>query len=111
LDCEKMEQAILNIVLNSIDAMPKGGRLEIAIGESEYEGRRMMRVDVTDTGIGMSPEQKKKIFDPFFTTKSTGVGLGLSNVKKIIEGHEGVIKVKSKVNEGTTFSFMLPTEQ
>jgi len=110
MEYEKMEQTILNIVLNAVDAMPNGGTLEILTGKAEYAGRKMMKIEIKDTGIGMTSEQVSKIFEPFFTTKTTGVGLGLSNVKKIVEAHDGIIEVNSQINHGTSFSLFLPTE-
>ncbi len=108
IDWEKMEQAILNILLNAIEAMPTGGILEIDIGKAERMGREMIRVEIKDTGIGIASEYQAKIFDPFFTTKAKGVGLGLSNVKKIIEAHDGIIEVDSQIHRGTSFRVLLP---
>ena len=108
LDWEQMEQAILNILLNAIEAMPIGGILEIDTGKAERIGREMIRVEIKDTGIGIAPEHLARIFDPFFTTKAKGVGLGLSNVKKIIEAHDGIIEVDSRTHHGTSFKILLP---
>jgi PAS domain S-box-containing protein len=108
IDWEKMEQAVLNILLNAIEAMPMGGLLEIDIGKTDWAGREMTKVEIKDTGTGIAPEHLAKILDPFFTTKAKGVGLGLSNVKKIIEAHDGIIEVDSRVNQGTLFRFLFP---
>jgi len=108
IDNEMMEQAFLNIILNAIDAMPRGGTLEIVTRKTERAGREMVLVDFQDSGMGMNQEQLAKAFDPFYTTKTTGVGLGLSNVKKIIEAHEGIIEVESQVAQGSTFRILLP---
>jgi PAS domain S-box-containing protein len=110
MDCEKMEQAFLNIMLNAFDAMPDGGTLEIVTGHGDYLGRRMVRTEFKDTGIGLRPDQSAKIFEPFYTTKTTGVGLGLPNARKIIEAHNGAIEVESAVGAGTTFRVFLPAE-
>lgn len=110
LDWEKMEQAILNILLNAIEAMPTGGILEIDTGKAEGIGRKMISVEIKDTGIGIASEHLAKIFDPFFTTKAKGVGLGLSNVKKIVEAHDGIIQIDSRINQGTSFKVLLPAE-
>jgi signal transduction histidine kinase len=110
IDSEMMEQAFLNIILNAIDAMPRGGTLEIVTRKIERSGREMALVDFQDSGMGMNQEQLAKAFDPFYTTKTTGVGLGLSNVKKIIEAHEGSIEVESQVVQGSTFRILLPLE-
>lgn len=109
IDWEKMEQAILNILLNAIEAMPTGGILEIDTGKAQRLGREMIRVEIKDTGIGIASEHLAKIFDPFFTTKPKGVGLGLSNVKKIIEAHDGIIEMDSRINQGTSVRLLLPT--
>jgi signal transduction histidine kinase len=110
LDWEQMEQAILNILLNAIEAMPTGGILEIDTGKAEGIGRKMISVEIKDTGIGIASEHLAKIFDPFFTTKAKGVGLGLSNVKKIVEAHDGIIQIDSRINQGTSFKVLLPAE-
>jgi signal transduction histidine kinase len=110
IDSEMMEQAFLNIILNAIDAMPRGGTLEIVTRKTERAGREMVLVDFQDSGMGMNQEQLAKAFDPFYTTKTMGVGLGLSNVKKIIEAHEGIIEVESHVAQGSTFRILLPSE-
>ncbi len=111
MDCEKMEQAVLNLILNSIDAMASGGILEISTGNVELLDRKMLKMEIKDTGIGISSEHMARIFDPFFTTKTKGVGLGLSNVKKIIEAHGGMIEVNSRVNDGTSFTILLPRSE
>ncbi len=108
VDWEKMEQAVLNILLNAIEAMPSGGILKVNIGKAEWMGHPMIKVEVEDKGIGIASEYLPKIFDPFFTTKAKGVGLGLSNVKKIIEAHDGIIEVDSQIHQGTSFRVLLP---
>ena len=108
LDGEKLQEALLNIVLNSIDSMPDGGTLQIVTRWNQQKGRRMVRIEVRDTGSGISPENLKKIFDPFFSTKTRGVGLGLTNVKSIIDVHGGTVKVESCLQEGTSFTITLP---
>ena len=108
IDWGKMEQVVLNILLNAIEAMPTGGTLEIDIEKAQRIGREMTRVEIKDTGIGIAPEDQARIFDPFFTTKAKGVGLGLSNVKKIIEAHDGIIEVDSQLHQGTSFRLLLP---
>ncbi len=102
-----LEQVFLNLFLNSIQAMPDGGRIII---DAKEEPKGYIRVDVTDTGIGIKPEALEKIFDPFYTTKPVGrgTGLGLSIVYGIIKKHGGYVEVKSEVNKGTTFSIYLP---
>ena len=105
-DSTGLSQVLMNLCTNARDAMPKGGILEITAHQEEDRAV----VTVSDTGQGMSKENLEKCFDPFFTTKEPdkGTGLGLSTTYGIIKEHGGDIQVRSKVNEGTTFSFSFP---
>ena len=113
-DFDKIQQVLINIIMNAIQAMPDGGNLTIAtavakgirIGESPKDA---VRIDIRDTGVGITKENMNKLFTPFFTTKEKGkgVGLGLPVVHGIIEQHNGKIKVDSEPNVGTTFSIYL----
>ncbi len=113
-DFDKIQQVLINIIMNAIQAMPDGGNLTIAtsvarsirIGESLKD---TIRIDISDTGVGITKENMSKLFTPFFTTKEKGkgVGLGLPVVHGIIEQHNGKIKVNSEPNVGTTFSIYL----
>ena len=113
-DFDKIQQVLINIIMNAIQAMPDGGNLTIAtrmakgvrIGGSLKD---TIRIDITDTGFGISKENMSKLFTPFFTTKEKGkgVGLGLPVVHGIIEQHKGKIKVASEPNVGTTFTIYL----
>ncbi len=67
-----------------------------------------MRISITDSGNGIPPQEKEKIFEPFFTTKERGTGLGLSIVHKIVESHNGLIKVESEMGKGSTFTIYMP---
>ncbi|HUT53329.1 MAG TPA: ATP-binding protein [bacterium] len=102
-----LEQVFLNLFLNSIQAMPDGGRLKV---EARRESEKFVRIDVTDTGCGIPQENRTKIFDPFFTTKEEGIGtgLGLSVSYGIIQKMDGGITVESEVGKGTTFHLDLP---
>ncbi len=104
-DFDQLQQIFTNLTLNAIQAMPDGGRLTIR--SSAVDGE--VRIDVQDTGCGISKENLDKLFTPFFTTKAKGkgVGLGLAVVHGIIERHKGRIKVQSEVGKGTTFSVYL----
>ena len=104
-DFDQLQQIFTNLTLNAIQAMPDGGRLTIRSAAVDGE----VRIDVQDTGCGISKENMGKLFTPFFTTKAKGkgVGLGLAVVHGIIERHEGRIKVQSEVGKGTTFSVYL----
>jgi len=113
-DFDKIQQVLINIILNAIQAMPDGGCLTITTAlarDISVEGAKKdtVRIDITDTGIGIPKENLKKLFTPFFTTKEKGkgVGLGLSVVHGIIGKHKGKIEVESELNAGTTFSIYL----
>ena len=113
VDFSQMHQVFLNLFLNAIQAMPKGGELKIraepiALTPLLNPGRDYVRISISDTGKGMPAHDLKKIFDPFFTTRSKGIGLGLSITYQIIKNHGGSIKVESKVDRGTTFTITLP---
>jgi len=98
-----IQQALLNLVLNAIEAMPDGGTLTIS---SKIENGSAV-VSIGDTGSGISEEIKDKIFDPFFTTKGDGTGLGLSIVYNIVSLHNGEIGFETD-GEGTTFTLKIP---
>lgn len=105
-DSQHFEQVIINLVLNAVDAMPKGGQLNI----SSFLKDSFAIIEVQDTGIGISQDNLDKIFDPFFTTKEPGkgTGLGLSVSFNIIREHGGNISVESELNKGTIFSISIP---
>jgi len=105
LDEKWLEQAFLNFLLNSVEAMPTGGTIEISVRNKD---NNFLEIIFSDTGTGISPENQKKIFDPFFTTKEEGVGLGLSLVFQIIQDHNGTIKLDSKVGKGTKITVSFP---
>jgi signal transduction histidine kinase len=104
LDEASISAALLNLVLNAVQAMPDGGRLNITSGS---DGAILWLV-ITDTGSGISPDQVKHIFEPFNTTKSRGLGLGMPYAQKIIEQHGGRILVESQLGEGTRVRIELP---
>lgn len=110
-DPEKIQQVIMNVCLNAIQAMTSGGTLSVSLEflkkpESEYVSFR-----IEDTGVGIETERIGKIFDPFHTTKENGTGLGLAIVKKYIELHAGFIDVQSIVGSGTVVKVYLPRAQ
>jgi signal transduction histidine kinase len=106
-DHQKLQQVFLNLFVNAIHVMPEGGLIHL---DAKLEPAGYLRIDVNDTGIGISPEKIEDIFDPFYTTKPVGqgTGLGLSIVYGIVKKHGGYIEVNSKINVGTTFSIFLP---
>jgi signal transduction histidine kinase len=108
-DATQIEQVLINLFTNAVQAMPNGGSLQIILGRAEGA----VAIAVQDTGTGIPPENLSRIFDPFFTTKpeSEGTGLGLSVSFGIISQHGGRIDVESKVGFGTTFTVLLPEDQ
>lgn len=102
----QIEQVLVNLYNNSIDAMPAGGTMKVT---TMLEGE-FIKIFVSDTGIGISEESKDKIFEPFFTTKKIGegTGLGLSLCYEMIKKHDGDITFESEINKGTTFIIKLP---
>ncbi|HMK34499.1 MAG TPA: ATP-binding protein [Desulfomonilaceae bacterium] len=108
MDTDQMTQVFLNILINSIEATPKGGTVTVGY---QVDGSARLHVTVEDTGEGIPRENLDKLFDPFFTTKRKGTGLGLAIVKSIIEGHDGEIDVESEPGKGTRFIITLQTYQ
>ena len=106
MDREQMKQAILNLLLNAIQAMPAGGRLTLKAKNSE--NGEWIHLSIQDSGIGIPGEDLNKLFDPFFSTKEGGIGLGLSIAHRIIDQHHGKIEVESAPGKGTLFTVWLP---
>lgn len=109
----QIEQILINLIINARQAMPRGGRLTIEVRENT--DTHMVELRVSDTGVGIAPEQLRLIFEPFYTTKEPdehghgGTGLGLSVCRQIIEQHQGRIRVESMIGKGSTFTVKLPT--
>ena len=115
----ELQQCMLNLCLNAIQAMPEGGDLRIETAqvmladdffsddESTVPGR-YLRISVIDSGAGMPPEVLQRLFEPFFTTKESGTGLGLLSCKRIVASHVGLMRVRSRMGEGTEFHLYLP---
>uniref|UniRef100_A0A7C4AJ97 histidine kinase n=1 Tax=Thermodesulfovibrio aggregans TaxID=86166 RepID=A0A7C4AJ97_9BACT len=112
LDIKAFDEVIMNLILNSKDAMTEGGILTVKTKKAYYLDKHYAVLSISDTGTGMDEETKKRIFEPFFTTKGAkGTGLGLSIVYKIVKDHEGFIEVDSIPNKGTTFNLYFPLQQ
>ncbi|MBS1237869.1 MAG: signal transduction histidine kinase, partial [Deltaproteobacteria bacterium] len=109
LDPDGINQVLLNLYLNAIEAMEQGGTLTVSL--SKKESSPWVKLTVTDTGAGISREDLEHVFDPYFTTKQTGTGLGLAIVHKIIEAHRGEVRAESEVGRGTTVSVLLPAAE
>jgi two-component system sensor histidine kinase PilS (NtrC family) len=123
IDPSQIKQVFWNLLLNAAQAMSNGGEIGIRMEKGkdifweknlpwppQSKGKEWVKISMTDSGNGIPPQEKEKIFEPFFTTKEGGTGLGLSIVHKIIENHNGVIKVESEVGKGSTFAIFLPAE-
>jgi two-component system sensor histidine kinase HydH len=119
-DADQLEQVFLNFFLNAMDAMNRGGELNVAteiraashwvaaISGTNGESDEVLRVTIRDDGEGIRSEDIPHVFDPFFTTKDYGTGLGLSVVHGIIQEHGGQIEVESELSKGTSFHILLP---
>jgi signal transduction histidine kinase len=107
LDQTSLRGALMNLMLNAIEAMPDGGTLSIVLHQSEES----LRLEIADTGRGIGEAEAKKIFEPFYTTKEQGLGLGMPYAKKIIDQHGGTISVSSQPGKGTTISHVLAAAQ
>jgi two-component system sensor histidine kinase HydH len=104
LDVELFRQALLNLILNAEHAMPHGGELILT---TRRDGASAV-LEVTDTGVGMTPEVRDRVFDAFYSTRPGGSGLGLPTARKIVESHGGSIHVRSEPARGTQFAIRLP---
>ncbi len=114
-----IEQAILNLVLNAVDAMPSGGTVTLSCTEEELgagevadcAAGKYVVVRVTDRGVGIPLEDRDKVFVPFFTNKSTGTGMGLSIVQRVAELHRGAVEFDTEIGRGTEFRIWLPAAE
>jgi len=122
IDPDQIKQVFWNLFINAAQAMPNGGEIRVQWKKGnargipslpaslQFKGKEWVKISIADSGNGIAPEEKEKIFEPFFTTKENGTGLGLSIVHKIIENHNGLIKVESDLDRGSTFTIFLPVD-
>lgn len=114
VDPGQISQALHNIILNAMQAMPQGGTIQISVENCPLETQqplppgRYVKISLTDHGIGIPPEHLSRIFDPYFTTKDSGSGLGLATAHAVVTKHRGMITVASQLGSGTTFHVYLP---
>jgi len=112
-DVSQLQQVIINLMLNAVQAVDKKGCIEIGVAAEGARGSEcFVRFDIADNGVGIPPEDMDKLYDPFFTTKMMdkgGIGLGLTIVQQIVKSHRGRISIKSQPGEGTTVSVRFPT--
>src|SRR5262249_25726458 len=106
-DPDLLHRAFQNLVLNALDAMPAGGTLTLRTAD----GGETVRIEVSDTGKGLTPEECSRLFTPYYTTKQLGTGLGLAIVQSVIADHHGTIAVSSEEGRGATFRIQLPIKQ
>lgn len=106
VDPDRITQVLLNVLINAIHSMAKGGLLSV---ETRHESE-MIVIDISDTGHGISPEVQANLFNPYFTTKKNGTGLGLAIAHKIVESHGGTIRIHSEKGHGTKVSIQLPID-
>ncbi len=109
LDGHMLRQALVNLVVNAIQATPKGSRVTVRADVENRDGTIGARVEIIDQGVGVAPEDVEQIFQPFFTTKATGTGLGLAVVRRIVEAHQGHVEVRRHPHGGTAFTLWLPS--
>src|SRR5262249_907999 len=103
-DPEQLRRPLGNLMLNAIDAMNKGGTLSMRTAKLEDS----VRIEVSDTGQGLTEEERERLFTPYYTTKQHGTGLGLAIVQSVISDHGGRISVQSEPGKGSTFRIALP---
>lgn len=108
IDQKQVQQVILNLVLNALQAMSSGGVLTVQTDMVTRDGDNWIRVEICDTGPGISAEGMEKIFTPFYTTKTQGTGLGLPICRQLMEGNGGVLRVDSHLGQGSCFTLELP---
>ena len=111
LDGDKLRQVVLNLLRNAVQAMPEGGELRVTTAKrllGPKAERALVELCVQDSGEGMSAETKKSLFIPFFTTKHDGTGLGLAISQRIVQAHQGELRVESREGEGARFVVSLP---
>jgi signal transduction histidine kinase len=107
MDVDKLQQAFINIIKNALESISGEGSVNIGM---QRQGNEQVVVRISDTGLGLAPEEVEKIFNPDYTTKEKGLGLGLPIAHEIIRGHGGTIRVQSVPGQGTTFEIALPAK-
>lgn len=110
MDRDKIEQAIINVLLNSVEVLPVGGEIRIGTKKESRNGG-LIRIDIADNGPGIRAEDVPYVFDPFFSNKKKGTGLGLSNTKKIVEAHGGTVSLRLEKPQGLHLCLRLPARK
>ncbi len=110
VDADKIRQVILNVLRNACEAVEEGGKIAISVSVDHGQAEKGVKVEISDNGRGIPKSDWEDVFEPFYTTKAAGIGLGLAIARKIMEQHNGSIKVKSKKGRGTTFEIYIPCQ-
>ncbi len=108
VDGDKMRLVIVNILRNAYEELDEGGEIDITLSLIEEEEDKKIRIEISDNGRGIAETEWENIFEPFFTTKSAGIGLGLANAQKIVEQHNGSIRIIKKEGRGACFEILVP---
>jgi len=108
---DQLKQAFLNVIINSLEAMPNGGRLVVSAASAEAvdSAPALATIRIEDTGEGIPADRMGRLFDPFFSTRPHGTGLGLTIAHRVIQDHGGKIQIESTPGRGTTFTVELPS--
>jgi two-component system sensor histidine kinase HydH len=109
VDRLRLEQVLLNLLINAMEAMPDGGMIEIVVLGDHHESPKSIRIEVIDSGPGVPDDLRSRIFDPYFTTKSTGTGMGLALCDKIVRQHNGILEFHG-TEHGSVFDITLPIQ-
>jgi PAS domain S-box-containing protein len=107
-DKAKIEQVVINLLLNALDSIGSGGEVRVRTGVQKHNRKAFVTIQVSDDGNGISPDLIPHIFEPFYTTKMKGTGLGLANVKQMVQAHDGFVHVNAGKTCGTVFDVCLP---
>lgn len=110
-NAEQIRQVIHNLTLNAIQAMGEGGELKVKVESVIHHNKKVVEIEVSDTGPGIEEKDLQKVFEPFYTNKDKGTGLGLAIVSRIVDGYGGRIKIESGINRGTVCMVWLPSEK
>ena len=110
-DGDKLRQVFLNVLRNAHEALEAGGKISIVCEPVEEGGKKKARIRISDNGPGIPEKDRENIFEPFFSTKPSGFGLGLANARKIVEQHNGTIRVGKKRGRGSAFVILIPAEE
>jgi len=108
VDPAQMRQALWNLCLNAVEAMPQGGELRVSVRATSAEAGALLEVTIRDTGVGIRADELPHVFEPFYTTKPQGTGLGLAIAHRIVKDHGGEIRVESEPGVGTVFTILIP---